>query len=52
MKKLVSKVSIPSELWKSTKSAEFIIALIKNHDAIHGILFLASEKILIDPVNK
>jgi hypothetical protein len=52
MKKLVSKVSIPSELWKSTKSAEFIIAPIKNHDAILGMPFLASEKILIDPANK
>jgi hypothetical protein len=52
MKKLVSKVSIPSERWKSTNQQEFIIAPIKNHDAILGMPFLASEKILIDPANK
>ena len=50
-KKVVSKVNIPAEKWESCKPAEFVVAPLQEHDAILGMPFLASEKILIDPAH-
>ena len=51
-KKVVDKVRIPSEDWESSRPAEFIVAPLKEHDAILGMPFLAEEGILIDPAQR
>jgi len=50
-KKVVSKVNVPAEKWESCEPAEFIVAPLKEHDAILGMPFLATEKVLIDPAH-
>jgi hypothetical protein len=48
-RKVVGKVGIPSEGWESQRSAEFVVAPLKEHDAILGMPFLVDEGVLIDP---
>ena len=47
--KVVSKVRIPDKDWESSQPAEFIVAPLKEHDAILGMPFLAEKGVLIDP---
>jgi len=47
-KKAMNKVMIPNEDWKISWSVEFIVALLKKHDAILGMSFLVEEGIVID----
>ena len=49
--KVVSKIRIPEEDWESIKSAELLVASLRDHDVILGMSFLASENILIDPAH-
>ena len=49
-RKVVSKVAIPKENWESQQLAEFVVALLKEHEAILGMPFHATEGILVDPV--
>ena len=48
-KKVVSKVEVPAENWKSSQLAEFIVAPLREHEVIPGMPFLAAENILINP---
>jgi Retroviral aspartyl protease len=48
-RKVVAKVEVPEESWESQQPAEFVVAPLKEHDAILGMSFLATENILIDP---
>ena len=50
--KVVSKVRIPETNWESQRLAEFIVAPLKEHDAIMGMPFLAEEGIQIDPAER
>ena len=47
-KKVISKVRIPVEKWKSRQLTEFVVALLAKHDTILRMPFLAKEGILID----
>jgi len=49
--KVISKVHIPGEDWESSKPAELLVAPLQDNDVILGMLFLTSEKILIDPAH-
>ena len=40
------------ENWESQQLAEFVVAPLKEHDAILGMPFLADEGILIDPAQR
>ena len=47
-KKVVSKVRIPDKDWESQGPAEFVVAPLKEYDAILGMPFLTDERILVD----
>jgi len=47
-RKVISKVGIPDERWES-RQPEFVVAPLKDYDAILGMPFLATEGILINP---
>jgi len=51
-RKVVNKVRIPEDDWESQHPAEFIVAPLKEHDAIMGMQFLAEEAIQIDPAKR
>ena len=48
-KKVISKVRIPAEKWESQRQTEFVVAPLKEYDAVLGMPFLAEERILVDP---
>lgn len=49
-RKVVAKVEVPKESWKSQQHTEFVVAPLKEHNAILGMPFLAAEGVLIDPI--
>jgi hypothetical protein len=51
-RKVTSKVTIPETNWESQRPAEFVVALLKEHDAIVGMPFFADEGILIDAAQR
>jgi hypothetical protein len=48
-RKVVGTVEISEQGWESQRPAEFVVAPLKEHDAILGMPFLADENVLIDP---
>ena len=49
--KVISNVEIPSKSWKSSRPHSFLVAPLKNNDAILGMSFLKAEKALVDAEN-